>query len=186
MLGIDGNSGKLLWTHEQVNTPPGERKPGVGDTHSNCALYEDGCIYYVTGDGNCAVKLKLSPDGSNIEQVWRNPLIDNYMGQFIKLGDRIYTGSDSKKSLLCFDAGTGHILDSLKVGCGAILCADNLLYYYNQRGEMRLIDPGLPMKTISSFKVSAGTKEHFSIPVICEGKLYIRHGKSLLAYKIRQ
>jgi outer membrane protein assembly factor BamB len=185
MLGIDAMTGKLLWSHEQVNTPMAERKSGVGDTHSNCALFEDGFIYYVAGDGNCAVKLKLSEDGSNVEQVWRNPEVDDYMGQFIKLGNRLYTGSDAKKALLALDASTGQIVDSLKVGCGAILWADNLLYYYNQRGEMKLVDPNIPMKAISSFKIKSGTKEHFSIPVISEGILYIRHGKSLVAYKIK-
>jgi len=186
MLGIDANTGKLLWSHEQVNTPLVERKPGYGDTHSNSAFYENGFIYYVAGDGNGAVKLKLSNDGSKIEQVWRNPDIDDYMGGFMKIGEKIYTGSDAKKSLLSLDAKTGQVSDSLKIGCGAILLANNLLYYYNQKGDMNLVKPGEKLEKISSFKVTAGTKEHFSIPVIADGVLYIRHGKSLLAYAIRQ
>jgi outer membrane protein assembly factor BamB len=186
LLGIDAYTGQLVWSHEQVNVPPAERQPGMGDTHSNSVYYENGFIYYVAGDGNCAVKLKLSLDGKTIEQVWRNPAIDDYMGGFIKIGDNIYTGSDSKRNLLCFSATTGLVSDSLKIGCGAILLADNLLYYYNQRGEMTLVKPGEKLEKISSFKVTAGTKEHFSIPVIAGGILYIRHGKSLLAYDIRK
>jgi len=185
LLGIDAYTGKLIWSHEQVNVPPAERQPGMGDTHSNSAFYENGFIYYIAGDGNCAVKLKLSPVGNTIEQVWRNPIVDDYMGGFIKIGDKIYTGSDSKRNLLCVDSNTGVIADSLKIGYGAILLAENLLYYYNQRGEMNLVRPGDKMEKISSFKVTAGTKEHFSIPVIADGVLYIRHGKSLLAYDIR-
>jgi len=185
ILGIDASSGELLWSHEQVNLPVSERKHGMGDTHSNSALYEDGHIYYIAGDGNCAVKLKLAPNGKSIEQVWRNQVVDNYMGGFIKLGDRIYSASDSKKNLMCIDANTGQVIDSLKAGCGAIIWADNLLYYYNQRGEMKLIRPGERMEQISSFKVTLGTKEHFSIPVIADGVMYIRHGKSLLAYSIK-
>ncbi len=41
------------------------------------------------------------------------------------------------------------------------------------------------MELVSSFKVTRGTKAHFAHPVICNGILYIRHGKSLLAYKIK-
>lgn len=186
MLGIDASNGNLLWSHEQINLPKEERKHGMGDTHSNTALYDNGYIYYIEGDGNCAVKLKLSPDGSSIEQVWRNPFIDNYMGGFIKLNDRIFTASDSRKNLLCLDAQTGLILDSLKVGSGAVIWADQLLYYYNQRGEVKLINPeGKKMEVLSSFKISKGTKEHFAIPVINAGILFIRHGKSLLAYDIK-
>lgn len=185
LLGIDAMTGELLWSHEQVNTSLDERKPGIGDTHSNSILYEDGFIFYVAGDGNCAVKLKLSGDGTRIDQIWRNTSVDDYMGQFVKLGDKIYTGSDSKKALLCFDATSGEILDSLKVGVGATIWADDLLYYYNQRGEMKLITPNLPMKVVSSFKITSGTKEHFSLPVISGGILYVRHGKSLMAYDIK-
>jgi len=185
MLGIDASSGELLWSHEQLNIPVAERKPGMGDTHSNSAYYEDGMIYYVAGDGNGAVKLKLSPDGSRVEQLWRNPLIDNYMGGFIIIGDKLYSASDSKRNLLVLDTGTGQISDSLKVGCGAILLADHMLYYYNQRGEMKLLAPGKTLVQQSSFKITQGTKEHFSIPVISAGVLYVRHGKSLLAYRIK-
>ncbi len=58
MLGIDAATGELLWIHEQINIPLAERKPGNGDTHSNSAYYENGYIYYIAGDGNCAVKLE--------------------------------------------------------------------------------------------------------------------------------
>jgi outer membrane protein assembly factor BamB len=185
ILGIDAYTGQMLWSQEQVNIPVGERGPGMGDTHSNSAYYENGFIYYVAGDGNGAVKIKLSSDGTAIEQVWRNPAIDDYMGGFIKIGNTIYTGSDVKKSLISFDASTGQISDSLKVGCGSVLLADKLLYYYNQKGEMCLVKPGPKLEKISSFKVTSGTKEHFSIPMIADGVLYIRHGKSLMAYDIR-
>ena len=87
LLGIDAATGELLWTQEQDNIPVAERKPGNGDTHSNTVLYENGFIYYIAGDGNCAVKLALSADGSKITQVWRNKTIDNYMGGFVKLGN---------------------------------------------------------------------------------------------------
>jgi len=187
LMGIDAQTGKLLWSHEQVNVPLAERKPGMGDTHSNSAFYENSFIYYVAGDNNCGTKLKLSDDGKQITQVWNNKAIDNYMGGFIKIDNRIYTGSESKRSLFCADAITGQVTDSLKIGSGAIALADNLLYYYNQRGEMNLVKPGQEkMELISKFKITAGTKEHFSHPVIKNGVLYLRHGKALLAYDIRK
>ena len=101
LMGIDAQTGKLLWAHEQVNVPVAERKPGMGDTHSNSAYYENGYIYYIAGDNNCGTKLKLSDDGKQITQVWNNKAVDNFMGGFIKIDNRIYTGSDSKRSLIC-------------------------------------------------------------------------------------
>ena len=187
MLGIDASTGSLLWSHEQTNTPLADRKPGMGDTHSNSAYYENGYLYYVAGDGNCGIKLKLSEDGKQISQVWQNPAVDSYMGGLIKIGDRIYSGSESKRVFLSVDANNGQILDSLKIGNGSIALADHMLYYYNQRGIMNLVNhESGKIALISSFKITAGTKEHFSHPVIKEGVLYLRHGKALLAYDIRK
>ncbi len=186
MLGIDTKTGALLWSHEQINTPLDQRKPGEGDTHANSAWYENGFIYYIAGDGNCAVKLELSKDGSQIKQVWRNPLVDNFMGGFIKLDNRIYTCTNGRRDLKCLDANTGQYLDSLKVGIGSLISADKKLYYYNQKGDVDLIAPDADkMKVISTFKLTKGSAEHFSHPVIANGTLYIRHGKGLMAYKIK-
>ena len=60
-------------------------------------------------------------------------------------------------------------------------------YLYDEKGTVHLVDPaGGGLKEVSTFKVSRGTKEHFSHPVIGNGVLYIRHGKSLMAYNIKQ
>ena len=185
LMGIDTKTGKLLWTHPQNNIPLPERKPGNGDTHSNTVWYDNGTLYYIAGDGNGAVKLNLSFDGSSISEVWRNKAIDNYMGGFIKMGNLIYSGSDSKKSFYSLNIATGEVTDTLKCGIGALISDGKMLYYYNQRGEMNLIRQGIPgMELISKFKVIMGTKEHFAHPVINKGVLYIRHGKALMAYDI--
>ncbi len=187
MLGIDAQTGELLWVHAQDNIPFDERKPGNGDTHSNTILYDKGYIYYFAGDGNGAVKLELSADGKEIRQVWRNKTIDNYMGGFIKQGNSLYSCVSEKKQLKRLDAGTGMVLDSLKCGVGSIILSDSLLYYYNQRGEVRLINPGSgKMAQVGFFKITAGTKEHFSHPVIGKGMLLIRHGNTLMVYDIRR
>ena len=187
MLGIDAGTGELLWVHPQDNIPVDERKPGNGDTHSNTVMYENGFIYYIAGDGNGAVKLELSADGKEIKQVWRDKTIDNYMGGFVKQGNNLYSCVSEKKQLKCLDAGTGMVTDSLKCGVGAIILADSLLYYYNQKGEVRLINPGQGKMTQEGFfKITAGTKEHFSHPVIHKGVLFIRHGNALMVYDIQK
>jgi outer membrane protein assembly factor BamB len=187
LMGIDAKTGELLWTHVQDNVPLADHKPGYGDTHSNTAWFENGFIYYIAGDGNGAVKLELSADGKEIKQVWRNQDIDNYMGGFIKAGNNIYSCTSEHKNLVRLDATTGQVLDSLKFGTGTIISADNLLYYYNQKGQLDLIDPsGATPVLVSTFRIALGTKEHFSHPVIDRGILYLRHGKVLMAYDIRK
>ncbi len=177
LLGIDTKDGKLLWSHVQDSK---------GDVQVNTPLYENGYIYYISGDGNGSVKLKLSDDGTSITQVWRNKKSDNTFGAFIKVNDYIYTSGYEKWLYYTLDANSGAITDSVKFSRGSIISADNLLYLYNEKGQVGLFNPnGSKLDQISTFKITKGTKAHYSHPVICNGILYIRHGKSLLAYDIK-
>jgi len=186
MLGLDTQTGELLWVHEQDNTPVADRKEGLGDTHANTVLYENGFIYYAEGDGNCGVKLELAPDGSTIKEIWRNKAFDSYMSGFVKIGDYLYGCGTAKPGFVSLNALTGELCKELKIGTGAVIANEGFLYYYNFRGEVMLInaDP-LTMEVISKFRITKGEKEHFAHPVIHDGKLYVRHGNYLQAFKIK-
>ncbi len=187
LMGLDTKTGKLLWVHKQDNLPVEEHAYGIGDTHSNTILYDKGFIYYVAGDGNCAVKLELSSDGSKIKEIWRNKSFDSYMGGLVKIENNIYSCGTVKKDLRCIDVLTGKVVDSLKLGSGSVIAAEGLLYYYSQNGKVDLVKPNSEkMKLISSFKITKGTKEHFAHPVINKGTLYVRHGNIMLAYDIKK
>ena len=185
LMGFDAETGELLWSHEQDNLPLNERKLGYGDTHANTVLYDQGSIYYVAGDGNCGVRLDLPEDGSGITEKWRNREFDNFMGGMVKIGDFLYGGTTASRRLISLDASSGRIVDSLKIGSGAVITADSMLYYYNQRGQMNLIrfEEG-DMEVVSSFRVSRGTGPHFAHPVIHRGRLYLRHGDALMVYEL--
>ncbi len=186
LLGHDTKTGELLWLQNQDNTTPLERKPGLGDTHSNTIIYEDGFIYYAAGDGNGGVKLKLSEDGKTIEEVWRNKDFDSYMGGIVKIGDYLYGCGTAKRDFKSINVETGEIGSILKAGSGAVIAADNMLYYYNFKGDVMLVtlDP-LNMEVAGKFKITKGSREHFAHPVINKGKLYIRHGNIIQAYDIK-
>lgn len=164
MLGLDTKTGELLWVHAQDNVPLEKRKPGMGDTHSNTVIYENGFIYYVAGDGNCGVKLELSEDGSEITEVWRNVDFDSYMGGVLNIGDYLYTCGSKKPTFMSLNKNTGEIACTLKIGSGAAIYADGLIYYYNRKGNVMLIDPNpADMNVISKFKITKGQNEHFHI-----------------------
>ncbi len=187
LMGFDVESGEMLWSHEQDNLPVEERDLGYGDTHPNSVIYEDGFIYYVVSDGNDGVKLAISEDGSEIHEVWRTSEFDSFMGGIVKIDNYIYGTGDSKKQLKALDATTGQLTDSLSIGWGAVIAADEMLYYYNQQGELKLINYDMGrLEEISSFKIKKGTREHFSHPVIHQGVLYQRHGQVLMAFDIRR
>lgn len=187
LMGFDTKTGELLWTHEQDNLEPAERKLGMGDTHSNSVIFDDGFIYYQAGDGNCGVKLNLSGDGSEITEVWRNGSFDGFMGGIVKYGDYIFGSSATKPELRVINALTGTLTDSLRIGQGALIAADKMLYYYSQAGRLHLLshEQG-KVSDVSSFRISRGSLQHFAHPVINKGILYQRHGDVLMAFDIRE
>lgn len=178
LLGIDTKDGKLLWSYKQEGQDI--------DCQVNTPIYENGLIYNVAGNGNGAFKLKLSDDGTQITEIWKNGRCDNLMGGFIKVNDYIYTSGYENRQYYILETNGGKLVDSVKFDRGTINYADGMLYLYNEKGQMGLFKPDGPkMEQVSSFKITRGTKAHFAHPVICNGILYIRHGKSLLAYKIK-
>jgi outer membrane protein assembly factor BamB len=177
MLGIDIKDGTVLWTYKQ----DGEEV----DCQCNTPLFENGFIYGVAGNGNGAFKLKLSDDGTQIKEVWRNNRCDGLFGGFIKTGNQLFSSGYEKRQYFVLDTETGAITDSLKFDRGSVIMADRMLYFYNEKGSVGLIKPGGPkLEQKGVFKVTRGTKAHFAHPVICNKILYVRHGKSLLAYKV--
>ena len=187
MMGHDTKTGELLWMHQQDNVKPEDRKPGMGDTHSNTIIFEDGYIYYAEGDGNGGVKLKVADDGKSIEEVWRNPKFDSYMGGIVKLGDYLYGAGTAKPNFNSINATTGEIGQTLKIGSGAVIAASKMLYYYNFAGEVMLITSNPSnMEIVGKFKINKGENEHFAHPVINNGRLYVRHGNFIQAFNIKE
>lgn len=177
-LGLDGKSGELLFTHKMDTT---------GNLHGNIPIIDGNDLIYTEGDGNRTVKLKLAEDGSAISEVWRNKSFDNIMGGVVRLSDKIYGTAHRQMYLKCLDMKTGLVTDSVKMFRGSTIAADGMLYVYTEKGEMNLVNPKPEgMQIVSSFKVTKGTKEFFTHPVIHNGVLYIRHGQALMAYSIKK
>jgi len=177
-LGLDGQTGQLLWTNPQDT---------AGNLHGNIPVVEGNDLIYTEGDGNRTVKLNLSDDGSSISEVWRNSSFDNIMGDVVKIGDKIYGTAHRQMYLKCLDMKSGMVTDSIKMFRGSTIAADCMLYVFTEKGKVNLVNPKPEgMKLVSSFKITKGSKEFFTHPVIRNGVLYIRHGEALMAYSIRK
>jgi outer membrane protein assembly factor BamB len=178
LIGVDAKTGKTMWIHDLDST---------GFVHANMPLFDDGYIYYVAGTTqSCAAKLKLSDDGRRVTEIWRNRSFDNCMGGFVKVDDYLLSTGQRQAWLKRLDAGKGGVVDSIKIGRGFTLYADSMLYTYNDKGVVYLVDIHHgAIKPVSSFTVTQGTNEHFTHPVIKNGVLYIRRGDVLMAYSLR-
>lgn len=181
IFGLDAKTGELLWSSKSLD------KFNFDDFHADTPVFADGFLYFSGTDDTDGgtVKLEISPDGKSIKEVWRNTGVTNAMGGLVKVDNLLFT-TTKKKRLVGVDTGTGSVVDSLAVNKGSLIYADELLYCYNETGDVKLIKfENNKFVEISKFKIGKGTKEHFSHPVIANGVLYIRHGKALMAYDIK-
>jgi outer membrane protein assembly factor BamB len=176
--GHDVETGEMLWSYEQ---------PNQWSVHPNTPLYADNAIACESGYGKGTVKLNLNEDGSQVSKAWFNETLDNRIGACVKIGDYLYGSGDKNRGWHCVDWNTGELKYSDKsLANGVIIAADKMLFCYTDRGELALVSAN-PTKfdILSQTKVTLGTKQHWAHPVIRDGKLYLRHGKSLIVYKIK-
>jgi len=178
IVGIDSKTGQMLWSHPQTNRY---------SVHPNTPIYHDGKIFSFTGYGHGGTMLNLSEDGSNVEEAWFNETLDSRMGGMVLIDGFIYGSGDSNREWRSVDWETGEEqYASKEIGKGAIIAADGMLYLYSERGELALVEANPEnFDLISAAKVELGTAQHWAHPVIHDGRLYVRHGETLIAYKIK-
>ena len=70
---------------------------------------------------------------------------------------------------------------------GPVVYADNMLYFLEEKGTMKLIKATYEKyDEVSSFKVPEGGEGmYWAHPVVCGGRLYIRHADKLYAYDVK-
>jgi len=179
ILGLDAETGKKLWNKEFLNQYA---------VHPNTPIYDNGYIYCYTGYGTGGIQFKLSADGSQVTQVWKNASLDPKTGGAVMLNGKIYGFGDKNKGFHCIDWKTGKELafDKFNQKGGNIIAAEGMLYTYDESGEVALLQiTGTGIKKVSSFKVPFGADQHWAHMVINDGKLFVRHGNSLMAYDIK-
>ena len=178
IVAYHADTGEMLWSHEQ---------PSKNTIQPNTPIYSDGMILATTGYSGGAWLYRLKDGGKASELVWKNDEMDNQMGGAIKIGDYVYASGHQNRFWFCVDWKTGETRYKVAdIGECNVISADGMLYVYSTKGEMSLVKPN-PEKfdLVSSFKVTLGTAEHWAHPVIHEGVLYLRHGDTLMAYKLK-
>jgi outer membrane protein assembly factor BamB len=178
IMGFDAADGKMLWSHSQ---------PNRWSVHSNTPIYHNGAIFYFSGYGQGGGLLKLSADGSSVTQQWFNKKMDNRIGGAVLVDGHIYGSGDNNRFWMCLDWNTGEVKYEAKgLANGAVIYADGLLYGYTDRGELFIAEAKpSDFNVVSQTRVELGTGQHWAHPVIDNGRLLVRHGNTLIAYKIK-
>ena len=179
IFAVDSRNGKQLWNMEFKNS------------HSlNCTdpVVYDHYVLASSGYGKGSIMINLNPEGNVFKPslLWKTTYMDNPHGGVILHKDNLYgTGSDSR-GFFCLDFMSGKQMWKAE-GKGSVTYADGMLYLLEERGIMRLVK-AIPEKyePAGEFKVPSGGKgPYWAHPVVCGGRLYIRHTDKVFVYKIK-
>jgi outer membrane protein assembly factor BamB len=181
VLSFDIENGRLLWQY-----------PFANKRENNCAdvIVSDNLVYASSGYGGGSILLRpqKQADGKfTVEPVWQNELLDNHHGGVLLLDGYLYGTGHEARGWFCLDFKTGKQMWN-SPGKGSLTYADERLYCLDEKGIISLVKATHEKwEQINSFKLPRGDKGLFwAHPVVCGGRLYVRHSDKLFAYNIRE
>jgi len=184
LISVNAETGDLLWRFEHY-TPR---------YVANCVspIYHDGKVFISGGYGKGCVLLKVIASGkrAHVEPVWRTKNLDNRHGGVILLNGFLYGASQmtNKGKWVCLEWKTGRLMYAEPgIGEGSITYAERMFYTLSERREMGLVRAAPhEYKLVSHFTLPEGGQGNtWAHPVVCGGRLYVRHGERLYVYDVR-
>ena len=181
ILSFDPNDGRLLWDYAFAN----DRENNVAD-----AIISDSLVFASSGYGKGSILLqpKRQADGKfSVQPVWTSELLDNHHGGVLLVDGFLYGAGHEARGWFCLDFKTGAKRWQTP-GKGSLTYADGQLYCFDERGTMALVK-ATPDKynQVGSFRLPRGGEgPYWAHPVVCGGRLYLRHSDQLYAYDIRK
>jgi outer membrane protein assembly factor BamB len=187
VIGVAADSGRLLWRYDH---------PAAYDVNASQPVYHDGhvAVFSTWGRGATLLKLSVKGDTCSAAKVWQTTELDNEHGGVVLVDGHLYgqaDGNHKHRHWACLEWKTGRTMWSVDgLPCarsGAVTCADGLLYLLSDRGTVALFRPTPQAFTIvSQFDLPRqGKGPSWAHPVVCGGRLYVRHGDFLYAYEVR-
>lgn len=184
VIGVDAGTGRLLWRFAHVT---------YADENIIRPIVHGGVVFVSTLFDAGSVKLKINVTGDEIavEEAWRSHDLDNQHGGVILLDGHLYGASRSKNDAkwICLDWKTGRMSYAERgVGKGSLTYADGMFYILNEKGVVALVR-AVPDRheVVSSFQLPPGGQgPTWAHPVVCGGRLYLRHGDRLFAYDVKE
>lgn len=189
LLALKPENGEIVW-HYKYFDPNKWSWQENGLIWTNTPVFKDNHIFITMGYDYPAVMLELDSAGTSVSEKFVDHTFDNHHHGVI-LHDGFLYGSNwfnnKRGRWVCMKWDTGEIKYVADWDTkGSVVMADGMLYCYNERGNIGLVEPDPDgFKLISQFKIRKGAGPHWAHPYISNGKLYIRHGDVLMVYSIK-
>ena len=182
IVGVNADTGEQYWhlKHESY-----------ADENVMMPIFYDGQVFISTlKAGSVKWNIKVKDGKASLEELWRTQELDCHHGGVLLLDGNLHGNSTFRNSKLwiCLDWQTGEKKYTDKgVGKGSLTYADGMLYTLSENGVMGLVRPtDAGYELVNSFDIPEGGKGNsWAHPVVCAGRLYIRHGDFLYVYNVR-
>lgn len=185
VICVDADDGKLLWREPYV-TP--------SDTGGVTPIYRDGCVYVTSAVEReftrGGVMFELSADGTSVTEKWNDQTLDCGHGGVVLVNGYLYGSTFDgipKGDWICLDWDTGEVVykTAWNGSKGSIIYADEMFYCYDEAGNVGLVKASPKgFEVVSTFTITHGSGKHWAHPAISDGRLYIRHGETLMTFDI--
>jgi len=174
-IGLDFNSGRLLWRYDKV----ANRTADIATP-----IVHDGEVFLSSDYGTGCALLKVSANGAS--EVYFNRDMRNHYSTSVLVGDYLYGFSSSILTAMKFQTGEVAWHDR-SVGKGSLIYADRHLYCLGEEGVVGLVEATpAGYRETSRFEIPKGGFPTWSQPVIADGKLYLREQDNLYCYNIKR
>lgn len=186
VVGVRASDGKFLWGYGGVAN---------GTANIPTCLVSGDYVFCSTGyrAGAALLKLTAEGDGVNAEEVYflDGNELQNHHGGMVLVDGYVYCGHGHNNGFpICVKLETGEIAwggDKRGPGQGsaAVACADGLLVFRYQSGEVALIEATPEEYRLKGVLIPEYQEgRSWAHPVIIGGKLYLREQDKLMCYDV--
>jgi outer membrane protein assembly factor BamB len=173
-IGVRADTGETLWRYSKIsNKVANIATPVVHDGH----------VFVSTDYGTGCALLRLTASGG-VEEVYFHKQMKNHYTTSVLLDGYLY-GFNSR-ILTAMDFKTGEVSwRDRSVGKGQIIYGDGRLYLLSEDGVVGLVDPTPEgYQEISRFEMGREAHPTWALPVVANGRLYLRDQDKLRSYNI--
>ncbi len=178
-IGVRASDGKLLWRYTKVSN---------GTANAATPIVSGDKVFLSSDYGTGCALLQISPNGTGgvkAEEVYFSREMRNHYSTSVLIDGKLY--GYSSRILTCMDFATGAVdWRDRSVGKGQVITAEGLLYLQGEDGVAGLAKATPEgYREISRFEFSKAEQPTWALPVIADGRLYIRDQDRLNCYDIR-
>lgn len=149
-------------------------------------VWQGDTVFISSGYGQGCALVKVDAElSSGCQTVWRSKVMKNHFNSMVVIDDYIYGFDD--RELVCVEYKTGQLKWRRKgFDKGTLLWADGLAYVLGEKGNLVLakLTPE-KFELLAEVKGLVSTKRAWTMPVIANGRLYLRDEEKLVCLDIK-